>query len=135
MQKIVINRCYGGFGLSHKAIMRYAELKGLDLHSYECNYGTKTIKEVKKITKRQDGHLCYTTQPVSTYEELNEFDFYPEGYERNDPILIQIVEELGHEANDRSARLEIIEIPDDVKWEIKEYDGIEWVAEAHRTWQ
>ena len=30
--KVVINACYGGFGLSEKAVMRYAELKGLTLY-------------------------------------------------------------------------------------------------------
>ena len=32
--KVVINACYGGFGLSHKAIMRYAELKGFKLYPW-----------------------------------------------------------------------------------------------------
>ena len=27
-----------------------------------------------------------------------------------------------------------VSIPDDVEWQIEEYDGMEWVAEAHRTW-
>jgi hypothetical protein len=30
--------------------------------------------------------------------------------------------------------LQIVVIPDDVKWEIHENDGAEWVAEKHRTW-
>lgn len=29
MQHVVINACYGGFGLSEDAIARYAELKGI----------------------------------------------------------------------------------------------------------
>lgn len=29
MKKFVINRCYGGFGLSDVAMKRYAELKGV----------------------------------------------------------------------------------------------------------
>ena len=32
------------------------------------------------------------------------------------------------------AELRVIKIPDDVKWYIDEYDGMEWVAEIHRTW-
>ena len=47
---------------------------------------------------------------------------------------IQVVEELGEEANTPASKLKIVEIPDDVEWEIEEYDGIEWVAEKHRVW-
>ena len=34
MKKIVINGGYGGFSLSHKAVMRYAELKGVKVYGY-----------------------------------------------------------------------------------------------------
>jgi hypothetical protein len=54
--------------------------------------------------------------------------------ERNDPFLVQLVEELGEAANGRYGDLKVVEIPDDVEWEIKEYDGNEWIAEKHRTW-
>ena len=30
--------------------------------------------------------------------------------------------------------LKVVEIPDDVEWEIEEYDGNEWVSEVHRCW-
>ena len=30
--KVVINRCYGGFGLSHEAVMRYFEIKGVTVY-------------------------------------------------------------------------------------------------------
>ena len=55
--------------------------------------------------------------------------------ERNDLILIQIVEELKEKANGNYASLKIVEIPDDVEWIIQEYDGQEVVAEKHRTWE
>ena len=94
MKKIVINRCYGGFGLTDAAMFRYAEIKKIEdlktLHIYD---------------------LC-----------------------RDDPVLIQVVEELGEEAEDRYADLKIVEIPEDVDWYIEEYDGMEHVAERHRTW-
>jgi hypothetical protein len=58
---------------------------------------------------------------------------------RDDPILIQIVESAGLvAAGGRFSKLAIVEIPDDVPvdgWIIQEYDGIEWVAEKHRTWR
>lgn len=57
---------------------------------------------------------------------------------RDDPVLIKIIETVGLDnAAGNFAQLAIVEIPDDVPedgWEIKDYDGVEWVAEKHRTW-
>jgi len=53
---------------------------------------------------------------------------------RNDPVLVDVVERLGHEADGSHAFLEVVEIPNGVAWEIEEYDGKEWVSEVHRTW-
>ena len=55
-------------------------------------------------------------------------------FERNDPVLVQVVETLGDKANGRCAKLRIVEIPDNVNWEISEYDGNESVEEVHRSW-
>lgn len=114
--KVVINSEYGGFGLSDKAIEYFGELKNLNL-----------IKEKNKILF---GHLYYMNGEM-TDENL----FFDKDIPRDDPDLIRVVEELSSEANGDYAKLKIIEIPDDVKWMIQEYDGIEWVAEVHRTWQ
>jgi hypothetical protein len=54
---------------------------------------------------------------------------------RDDPYLVQVVLELGEAANAKYARLKVVTIPDDVEWQIAEYDGSEWVAETHRTWR
>lgn len=53
---------------------------------------------------------------------------------RYDPKLVECVEQLGDAANGRHASLRVVEIPDDIEYQIEEYDGIEWVAESHRTW-
>jgi len=55
-------------------------------------------------------------------------------YKRTDNLLIKCIEELGKKANGRYADLKIIEIPDDVDFIIEDYDGMEWVAEKHKTW-
>ncbi len=60
------------------------------------------------------------------------FDDY--GFERNDPLLIQVIEELGEDADGAHAQLKIIDIPDDVSWHVEEYDGYEHIAEDHKTW-
>jgi hypothetical protein len=45
-----------------------------------------------------------------------------------------VVEEMGENVNTRFSELKVVEIPNDVEWQIEEYDGAEWVAEKHRTW-
>ena len=89
--KIVINACYGRFGLSKEALALFNERSGT----------------------------------VVTYDiEIK----------RDNPILVEIVEQLGESANTRFSELKVVEIPDDVVWEIEDYDGKEWIAEKHRTW-
>ena len=53
---------------------------------------------------------------------------------RDNPFLVDVVEKLGEQSWGGAAQLKVVEIPDNVEWEIEEYDGREWVAEKHRTW-
>ena len=62
-------------------------------------------------------------------QTLNEYDI-----PRDDPALVQVVEEMGAVANGRYADLAVVEIPDNVAWQIEESDGLEHIAEKHRTW-
>lgn len=71
------------------------------------------------------------------YKELASIDDPKWSYydmDRDDPYLVQIVNSLGMAANGAYANLKVVEIPADVDWEIGDYDGLEWVAEKHRTW-
>ena len=54
---------------------------------------------------------------------------YDFNIKRNDPILVEIVEQLGEAADGDYAKLKVVDIPDDVPWTIEEYDGAEWIAE------
>jgi len=114
--KVVINRCYGGFGISHEAIMRYAELKGMTL----------IVEEKDSAFNKYDYYLGEKSDDNYWWDHMIE--------DRSDPALIQVVEELGEKANGWAAELVIVDVPDGVKWHISEYDGIEHVAEDHRTW-
>ena len=91
--KVVINQCWGGFGLSEQALERYTELKNI-------------------------------RKPVLAWQIK----------ERNDPALVQTVEELGDKASDELAELSIIEIPDGTRYTIHDYDGMESIHEIHRSW-
>ena len=112
--KIVINKCHGGFGLNHEAILLYGKLKGLNIvwEIDKCNLYHYYIGEISEDTYFADWDIP-----------------------RTDPALIEVVEKLGENVNQRGAELKVVEIPDDVEWILQDYDGIEWIAEKHRTWK
>lgn len=55
--------------------------------------------------------------------------------DRTNPKLVECVEKLGEAASHGlGSSLYVVEVPDDVKWIITDYDGIEQVEEVHRVW-
>jgi len=96
------------------------------------------IRGIRRIAiNKQHGGFGLSEAAETRYKELagiTDPDFYTREIPRDDPILIRVISELGDEANNRFCTLKIVEIPADVEWEIGEYDGLEWVAEKHRTW-
>ena len=137
--KVVVNRCYGGYGLSEQAVLRYAELKGIKLYVEKGWYETTIYWLVPE--KERTGIIYEHEFYNRTLEERHasnmryaELTLCPRDIDRNDTALIQAVEELGEEANGEYAELEVVEIPDDVQWTIEEYDGFESIHEVHRVW-
>lgn len=130
--KVVINNCYGGFGLSLKGKKRLGELMGVNVYFYTQNCHTD---EFVKVDENSRDFMVYALT-VDLGEKTNKLpnDGWFECEGRDNPCLIQVVKELGKEANGRCAELKIVDIPDGVDWEIQEYDGNEWVAEKHQTW-
>jgi hypothetical protein len=130
--KVVINVCHGGFGLSEEAIERYIDLKGLCLYkdfdsTWKTNsYYTVPVEEYKRIANND--------KKIGNYSKSNALTWSHYSIQRTDPLLVQVVEEMGENADSRYSSLKVVEIPDDVEWQIEEYDGSEWVAEKHRTW-
>ncbi len=150
LTKIVINSQHGGFGLSNEAVFwliqkgselveeqtisQYTGGKGFETDKgLMSKYGGRTHPEYSKPFKEGyttdggiiEGVLIKDGMVYST----DDFDM-----NRDHPDLIEMVETLGKKANSQFAKLEIIEIPDDVEWHVEEYDGAEWIAEKHRTW-
>ena len=134
--KIVINKCYGGFGLSSAAIKSLIESKSSLIEKKsveEYGGGNNPIGESKDVG---DGFSTHGYFEGVLVKEGNVY-FLKREYEediRDHEDLIKVVETLGKEANGRYGSLGIVEIPPGIDWEIKEYDGIEWIAECHRTW-
>ena len=119
--KVAINRCFGGFGISNAAFEKLLERKGI---AYE--------KTPAKFALRGDDFDYYRAGQVGEDAGyLSEYEFYED---RADPDLIAVIEEMKEAAAGGFAEIAIVEVPDDAKWHIHEYDGLEHVAEDHRTW-
>ena len=139
MKKIVINACFGGFGLSHKAMTEYAKRKGINLYAYVTVRNPDGKLDFTKVRPYKDGDkpfcIHYSMMPLDEEGKIRkDSHISSDTIKRDDPILVSVVEDLKKEANDKYAELRIVEIPDDVEWGIDEYDGNETVSEAHRSW-
>jgi hypothetical protein len=114
-RKILINTDIGVFFLSDKATELYLNKKGF------------------KFTTEKKSSL-FSNSSVSFY--INGGYFSEHCLNRDDPILIETVEELGLKVSgDTFSSLKIVEIPYEVEWVLQDHDGIEWIAEKHRTWR
>jgi hypothetical protein len=138
MTKVVINTCYGGFGLSEKGMREYAKRKGITLYVERKSYYNVywTCPPEKCVGILSDAKWCNATleERKKSNDAYEKCTLYEHDIPRDDPDLVAVVEELGNEASDKYADLRVVEIPDDVSWNIEEYDGKEWVSEIHRTW-
>lgn len=114
--KVVINTKTGGYRLSDELINLYYTKKGF------------------KFVAREDPHriaYSYYVDPKNPDEWLGGADI-----PRHDSELIKLIKELGNSVcRADTCRLKIVEIPDGVEYIIVEnYDGSEYIAEKHRTW-
>lgn len=100
MTKIVYNACYGGFSLSDEATELYLNLKGLKYKKIKEQWGIRYDVEENK-------------------------NFYDRRIERDDPVLVEVVEKLGMKANGSCAKLYIEDLPKGTLYRITEYDGYE----------
>lgn len=138
--KVAINTCFGGFGLSIEAVDLYAKKAGFEVYHYVSDYSNGYNNKKNKRYDGSDKYLCFfhlkeDIGDEPSDEELNNAEWFDKiELERNDPILIEVIEELGDKANGMCANLTVVEIPDDVDYIIEEYDGNEHIAESHRTW-
>jgi hypothetical protein len=145
--KVVINACFGGFGISDAAYEKLGEW-GVPIRRYTDEQ------------RGPDGR--YVPEPANEGEVIFDRELTPEGSDslndiywkfrdakvsdrfwdagwlagnRSHPLLLRVIAEMGEAANGRHAALRVVEIPDGVEYEIEEYDGNEHIAETHRTWR
>jgi len=110
--EIVINRCYGGFGIS-----------------------TQAVKELRKRGNKEALKIVLKGEHYDKTGEVSDTDFNNYSIPRDDKDLIKLLKEWGSKkVSGTFAELEIVKIPNGIKWEIDEYDGMETVEEKHRRW-
>lgn len=133
--KIVINTCYGGFGLSFAGLKRYYEIKFPErkLYFYKRDFSTNTYTKVSEgeyaifYTDIFDKDFGNTFRANDIDDDVfNDHFVSMRNFKRTDPILVQVVEELGNKANGECAELSVVEFSDN-KYRICEYDGLEWI--------
>ena len=142
IRKVVINKCHGGFGLSHEGIIAYLDKCGVPFWT-EVNerfgglipFNYYLVPPDERIQGDPDNwHEMTLAERQAHNAAYSKTVFHERDLARDDPYLVAVVEELGERANGRHSMLKVVEVPADVQWEIDEYDGLEWVAEKHRTW-
>jgi len=119
--EVVINKRFGGFRLSEKALDKLADEHDFTKTKYDDgNYADEDAEIIDSRGQDRFGHYCLKN---SRDKEV-----------RTNPAVIQVVKELGSEAGDRHSELKIVEIPDGTDFTIESYDGKEYIAEKHNTW-
>lgn len=140
--KVVINNQYGGFSLSKEGMKRYCEIKGIESWIVDDtkfkSMGIFTcwlVPEESRLVDRENDFYALTMEDRKEYNRLyTEQTLSCRDIARDDPALVQLVEEDSKKYSGSHATLVVVEIPDDVEWQIEEYDGNEHIAEKHRTW-
>lgn len=146
-KEVVINTCYGGFGLSDLAYEELIKL-GIPVRKYipEKRNPKTGLYDIKE--PNNEGKVIFDRELTPPGEdEMNDFFYWEHkntmnrywdcwlDKDRENPLLIKVVKKLGKKANTFYSNLKIVKIPADVEYEIEEYDGLEHIAEKHRTWQ
>ena len=136
--KVVINKCFGGYGLNMKAQKEIGKLKGKPLWFYT---GAGCSREtLNRVDCDSDAFILIAVTKdfgeKTTWDEIDDFVFDAKRLERNDKDLIQALENLGvKNCNTRFSSLKIVKLPKDVtEYEITDYDGVETLHEKHRSW-
>jgi len=132
MTKVVYNACYGGFGLSKEACQRYWDIKGQQVW-IEQNpefissdmFDVWLVSPEERLEKREWSSMTMDER-VAYNKAYSKQTWYHRDVDRHDPVLVQVVEELGEKAGGNYAKLTIDEV--DGPYRIDEYDGNESVV-------
>jgi len=134
MTKVVYNACYGGFNLSREACERYWEIKGQQVWIEQDEefksldmFTVWLVPPEGRIKQPGNWHSLPLEERIAFNQQYSKQTWYERDVARHDPILVQVVEELGDKANGSYAKLAIAEVSG--PYRIDEYDGRETVKQ------
>jgi hypothetical protein len=133
MVRVVYNACYGGFSLSREACKRYWELQGKevwieqDKQFKSPDMFTVWLVPPEERLEQKDWRSMAQDDRIAFNKKYSEQTWSDHKVSRHDPILVQVVEELGAKANGDYGNLAIAEVSG--SYRIDEYDGYETVKE------
>lgn len=84
------------------------------------------------ISKKAIEHIRKKIKNKKDKKSIGYFSF---DNDRSNPLLVDAVFKLKEKANGLYSELKIVEIPDDVAWQITATDGVEIIREEHRIWR
>lgn len=135
--KVILNKCYGGFIPSVLAHKEYAKKKGFEAFPYKLN--VKDHNFLKQNPSCSDAFVIYSNKDLgSNTSSIPDDCIFSLSKEesRFDPTLIEVVEELGTKANSYCSKLQVFEVPDELKdnYKIDSYDGYEFIHQKVEEW-
>lgn len=116
--EVVINLCYGGFGLSQVALKNLVKM-GVPLEGPRHDYASDHLRVYWYLNHKKR----------KTYALVADHDLKT----RSDPRLVAVVKKLDKRAWGDFANLAIVEVPRGVGLYLAEYDGIEWIETEHQV--
>jgi hypothetical protein len=131
MTKVVYNACYGGFNLSREACKRYWELQGKEVWiengDFMDMFTVWLVPSEERLTKPEPWYSAPIEERIAYNKKHSEQTWSDHNITRHDPILVQVVEEMGAKADGMCAKLAIAEVSG--PYRIDEYDGYETVKQ------
>ena len=149
--KVVINNCFGGFGISTEVLKELVVKNAKCIESYTPKhyYGGDNEKYHRANEWEQEwnenfkeffdigdgfmadrmGYNVYKNGLLYALKDRGNIEV------RTNSDLIEIIERIGKDKASASlAELKIVEIPDGIEFKIDDYDGVETIHEVHRSW-
>ena len=96
---------------------------------------TKPTGTIKIAINTIYGGFALSEVAEARYRDLTGTHIHIYNIQRDDTVLIQVIEELGKSASAAYSRVRIVEVPLGTNWNILDCDGLEIVVDEDRIWR